>query len=84
MSSASAVKRSLQGLEEGLTAFTTQLAQETAELRRNVENRPTTGATFYSRILMDLAERLDGVDEELFALERLSLDAVSLEVMVVH
>lgn len=83
MSSASAIKRSLQGLEDGLTAFTTQLAQETAELKRNVDNRPTTGATFYSRILMDLAERLDAVDQELFALERLSLDAVSLEVTVV-
>ena len=80
MSSASSVRRSIRGLEEGLVVFTGQLAQETAELRRNVENQPKTGATYYRNILEDLHQRAEGVGEELQALAGVSVDAVSIEV----
>ena len=79
-SSAQAVRRALRGLDDGLAVFTTQLATEAAELRRNVEQRPCTGATFYRNCLHDLAERLEAVGEELTALEAVSTEAVSLEV----
>ncbi len=79
-STASAVRRSLKSFEEALALFTTSLASETAELRRNIDNQPTTGSTFYARILEDLTDRLEGVEQELQALEGVSLDAISLEV----
>lgn len=79
-SSHSAVRKALQGLEDGLSVFTQQLAAETAELRRNVENRPRTGATYYRNILEDLQQRAEGVGLDLAALEAVSTEAVSLEV----
>lgn len=79
-SSSTSTRRALKGLEDGLQAFTTQLSHETAELRRNIDNQPTTGPTFYSRILADVFERLEGVGQDLAVLEGVSLDAVSLEV----
>ncbi|KAI3438538.1 hypothetical protein D9Q98_000966 [Chlorella vulgaris] len=83
-SSSTSTRRALKGLEDGLQAFTTQLSHETAELRRNIDNQPTTGPTFYSRILADVFERLEGVGQELAVLEGVSLDAVSLEELVGH
>ena len=79
-SSASSIRKSLRGLEDGLALFTGQLAQEAAELRRNVDGRPVTGATYYRRCLEDLQDRLEGMGRELQALEGISTDAVSLEV----
>jgi hypothetical protein len=74
------VTHTLRRLEGELTVFTAQLAQETAELRRNVDNQPTTGATFYARILEELTDRLEGLGQELHTLEGVSLDAISIEV----
>lgn len=79
-SSQSTVRKALQGLEDGLAVFTQQLAAEAAELRRNVENRPRTGATYYRNILEDLQQRAEGLGQELAALEAVSTEAVSLEV----
>lgn len=79
-SSSAAVRKAIRGLEDGLHVFTAQLAQETAELKRNVDNQPCTGASFYRNILEDLAQRLEGLGQELQALEGVSVDAVSLEV----
>ncbi|KAL4425881.1 hypothetical protein ABPG75_009897 [Micractinium tetrahymenae] len=83
-SSHSAVRKALRGLEDGLLVFTQQLAAETAELRRNVENRPRTGATYYRNILEDLQQRAEGLGQELAALEAVSTEAVSLEELVGH
>lgn len=79
-SSHSAVRKALRGLEDGLSVFTQQLAAEAAELRRNVDSRPRTGATYYRNILEDLQQRADGLGQELAALEAVSTEAVSLEV----
>lgn len=79
-SASAATRKALRGLEDGLSVFTGQLAQEAAELRRNVENRPCTGPSFYRAILEDLGQRLEGLGEELAALEAVSVDTVSLEV----
>lgn len=79
-SSAAAVRKSIKAFEDGLLAFAAELSQETGELRRNVENQPCTGATFYRNILEDLQRRLEGVGQELAALQALSADAVSMEV----
>ncbi|KAL4445739.1 hypothetical protein ABPG77_008938 [Micractinium sp. CCAP 211/92] len=83
-SSQSTVRKALQGLEDGLAVFTQQLAAEAAELRRNVENRPRTGATYYRNILEDLQQRAEGLGQELAALEAVSTEAVSLEELVGH
>lgn len=74
------LRKSLQRFAEDLQLFSGQLSQETAELRRNVEQRPITGATNFRHCLEDISERLAAVGEELQALEAVSLDAISLEV----
>lgn len=80
-SSSSYVRKAIRGLEEGLSLFTSQLATETHELRRNVENQPCTGPTYYRNILEDLHQRLEGIGQELLALEGVcGVDAISLEV----
>lgn len=75
-----ALRKSLQRFAEDLQLFSGQLAQETAELKRNVEHRPVIGATNFRHCLEDLNDRLGAVAEELQALEAVSLDAISLEV----
>ena len=74
------LRRSLQRFAEDLQLFSGQLAQETQELKRNVELKPITGATNYRHCLEDVNDRLAAVGEELAALEAVSLDAISLEV----
>eukprot|EP00887_Chlorella_sp_A99_P004740 scaffold4.g4740.t1 len=76
---ASALRRALNTFDDELSGFAGQLSQEVHELRRNVENKPVTGATYYRHCLEDLNDRLDTIGEELQALEAVSLDAVSLE-----
>ena len=78
--SASQVRRSLRAFEQDLTLFSSTLDQELQELRRNVEARPLTGATYFRACLVELGGRLGGLAEQLQALEAVSRDAVSLEV----
>ncbi|KAI7842302.1 hypothetical protein COHA_003942 [Chlorella ohadii] len=82
-SSNAAIRKALRQFEDGLQTFCGQLATETAELRRNVENQPCTGA-YYRNVLEDLQQRADAVGQELQALSALSLDAVSMEELVGH
>ncbi|PRW58927.1 hypothetical protein C2E21_2145 [Chlorella sorokiniana] len=82
-SSNAAIRKALRQFEDGLQTFCGQLATETAELRRNVENQPCTGA-YYRNVLEDLQLRADAVGQELQSLGALSLDAVSIEELVGH
>lgn len=74
------LRKSLQRFAEDLQLFSGQLSQETQELKRNVDNRPITGATNFRHCLEDINERLGAVGDELQALEAVSVDAISLEV----
>ena len=74
------LRKSLQRFAEDLQLFSSQLSQETQELKRNVELRPVTGATHFRHCLEDINDRLTALGEELQALEAVSLDAISLEV----
>ncbi|GAB4824009.1 hypothetical protein N2152v2_011055 [Parachlorella kessleri] len=78
------LRKSLQRFAEDLQLFSSQLSQETQELKRNVELRPVTGATHFRHCLEDINDRLTALGEELQALEGVSLDAISLEELVGH
>jgi hypothetical protein len=78
----SRIRTPLSQFSGELQVFASQLSSEAAELRKNVGNRPVTGATLYRRCLEDLEQRLSAISEDLQSLEAISLDAVSLEVRV--
>lgn len=74
------IRKPLAQLSADLELFGSQITTEIAELKRNAEVRPVTGATLYRHCLEDLNERLVSLSEDTEALESVSLDAISLEV----
>lgn len=77
------LRKSLQRFAEDLQLFSGHLSEETQELQRNVEQKPIVGATHFRHCLEDIDARLNAVGEELQALESVSIDAISLEVLLV-
>ena len=75
------LRKPLHQLSADLQLFGPQITNEINELKRNVEVRPITGATLYRHCLEDLNERLTTLSEDVEALESVSLDAISLEVI---
>lgn len=74
------MRRAIHGFADSLAVFSSGVEGELLDLRRNVDNQPTTGATCFRHCLEDLDDRLAAMTEEMEALEAVTTDAISLQV----
>ncbi|KAK9823097.1 hypothetical protein WJX72_000242 [[Myrmecia] bisecta] len=81
----SSIKTSIGRFSQQLKSFSQQTADGVGELKRHINSKPSAGPGQFRECLQDLLiEPASEIEEEVAALEGVTLDAVSLEELVGH